>query len=371
MAKKNALIKNLESAQTLGSATVICTDKTGTITRNEMTLKEIYLSGGEEASVSGDGYFERGEFSFRDEKPGSMNRLRFLLTAGVLNTRSTIEKGTAFGDPTELAIVAAAGKAGISKGDMEKVEEIPFTSDRRMMSTVYDRSGSRIIFSKGAPEVLVSLSSHFVDDKGHLRPLNDDERKRIETKAENLGRKSYRLLAIAYKEGEDEADLIFLGLVGMMDLPREEVYDAIKKCQRASIRVIILTGDNPLTAMAIAEKVGLEIDVALTGDEIQKISDEDLSKLLAEKDILLARMKSEQKLRIATLLQDMGEVVAMTGDGVNDAPALRKADIGISMGTKGTEVAKEAADMILLDDNFASIVAAIEEGRKRANFDVN
>lgn len=207
------------------------------------------------------------------------------------------------------------------------------------------------------------LSDRLVDEDGRVRPMVEDDRARIEAEAEDLERKAYRLLGVAYGEGEDESDLVFLGLLGIMDLPREEVYDAIKKCQRASIRVMILTGDNPLTARAIAEKVGLKVDLTLTGDELRHIPDEDLAKLLAEKNVLFARMRSEQKLRIAALLQDNGEVVAMTGDGVNDAPALRKADIGISMGTKGTEVAKEAADMILLDDNFSSIVAAIEEGR--------
>jgi len=363
MAKRNALIKNLDSAQTLGSATVICTDKTGTLTRNEMTLKEIYLSGGEDVSISGEGYFEDGKFSFAEEKPGSLDRLSFLLTAGVLNSRATIGEGTVYGDPTELAIVAAARKARIRGEGYRKVEEIPFSSDRKMMSTVYDRDGKKFIFSKGAPEVLIKLSDRHLDKDGQIQPLGDVERERIEAKAEDLERKAYRLLAIAYKEGEDETDLVFLGLVGIMDLPREEVYDAIKKCQRASIRVMILTGDNPLTAKAIAEKVGLLVDATLTGDEIRQIPDEDLAKLLANKNVLFARMRSEQKLRIAALLQENGEVVAMTGDGVNDAPALRKADIGISMGIKGTEVAKEAADMILLDDNFASIVAAIEEGR--------
>ena len=363
MAKRNALIKNLDSAQTLGSATVICTDKTGTITRNEMTLKEIRLAGGGEISVSGDGYFEDGEFSFPEERSGSLERLKFLLAAGVLNSRATISDGGAFGDPTELAIVAAARKARVRPDGYVKVEEIPFTSDRKMMSMIYERDGSKTIFSKGAPEVLMRLSDRLVDEDGRVRPMAEEDRARIEAEAEDLERKAYRLLGVAYGEGEDESDLVFLGLLGIMDLPREEVYEAIKKCQRASIRVMILTGDNPLTARAIAEKVGLKVDLTLTGDELRHIPDEDLAKLLAEKNVLFARMRSEQKLRIAALLQDNGEVVAMTGDGVNDAPALRKADIGISMGTKGTEVAKEAADMILLDDNFSSIVAAIEEGR--------
>ncbi|MBN1322890.1 MAG: cation-transporting P-type ATPase [Methanotrichaceae archaeon] len=381
MARRNALIKNLDSAQTLGSATVICTDKTGTITRNEMTLKEIYLSSGEEASVSGEGYFDDGIISLAEERPGSLDRLRFLLLAGALNCRAMIEGDDALGDPTELAIVAGARKARVRVDAYRKVGEIPFSSDRKMMSTVCERVGKgwgegggegelegeseagKVIFSKGAPEVLIELSSRLIDEGGRIQPIGDVERRRIEARAEELERKAYRLLAIAYNEGTDESDLIFLGLVAIMDLPREEVFDAIRKCQLASIRVMILTGDNPLTARAIAEKVGLEVEMALTGDEIRTIPDGDLASLIKDKNVLFARVRSEQKLRIASLLQENGEVVAMTGDGVNDAPALRKADIGIAMGIKGTEVAKEAADMILLDDNFASIVAAIEEGR--------
>lgn len=280
-----------------------------------------------------------------------------------MNCRAKIGDGEVFGDPTELAIVAAAKKARIATDEYVKLDEIPFSSERKMMSTVYEKNGKKFIFSKGAPEVLLEFSTRFLDESGNIRPLDDHEIKRLEAKAEELERKAYRLLAIAYSEGEDETDFVFLGFVAIMDLPRAEVYDAMQKCRKASIRVMILTGDNPLTAQAIAEKIGLHVDAVLTGEDTRSMSDEALGKLLTEKDVLFARMRSEQKLRIATLLQDNGEVVAMTGDGVNDAPALRKADIGISMGIKGTEVAKEAADIILLDDNFASIVAAIEEGR--------
>lgn len=363
MARRNALIKNLDSVQTLGSATVICTDKTGTITRNEMTLKEIYLASGDAVSVTGDGYFQEGDFTFAEDKTGVEEQLRFFLTAGLLNCRAKIGDGEVFGDPTELAIVAAAKKARIATDEYVKLDEIPFSSERKMMSTVYEKNGKKFIFSKGAPEVLLEFSTRFLDESGNIQPLDDHEIKRLEAKAEELERKAYRLLAIAYSEGEDETDFVFLGFVAIMDLPRAEVYDAMQKCRKASIRVMILTGDNPLTAQAIAEKIGLHVDAVLTGEDTRSMSDEALGKLLTEKDVLFARMRSEQKLRIATLLQDNGEVVAMTGDGVNDAPALRKADIGISMGIKGTEVAKEAADIILLDDNFASIVAAIEEGR--------
>ena len=363
MARRKALIRNLDSVQTLGSATIICTDKTGTITRNEMTLRDIYLTGGESVSVSGEGYFQDGSFSFDKENPGSRERLHFLLRAGMLNCRAIIQEDHIFGDPTELAILAAARKGRIHCEDCEKVHEFPFSSERRMMSTVYDLEGKRFIFSKGAVEAVLPLCNSYVDLEGRIRPFDDHEKKRFNDRAEEFERKAYRVLAVAYAEVEEECSLTMIGLFAFMDLPREEVYGAIEKCRRAGIRVLMLTGDNPLTASAIAGRIGLPVDVVLTGDETREMEDKELKDLLVTKNVLFARMRSEQKLRIAELLQRNGEVVAITGDGVNDAPALRKADIGIAMGIKGTEVAKEAADMILLDDNFASIVAAIEEGR--------
>lgn len=363
MARRNALIKNLDSVQTLGSATVICTDKTGTITRNEMTLKEIYLAGGETISITGEGYDQDGEFVFAGERSGADERLHFFLLAGMLNCRATIEENGVFGDPTELSIIAAARKGRIENNGYAKLQEFPFTSERKMMSTSYEKDGETFIFSKGALEVLLPLSDYFVDESGRVMPFDESNRARLVARAEDLERKAYRVLAVAYGRGEEERGFIMLGLVAIMDLPRSEVFDAIATCRRAGIRVLMLTGDNPLTAEAIARKIGLQVDLVLTGDETRRMPDEKLEDLLKHQNVLFARMRSEQKLRIASLLQGNGEVVAMTGDGVNDAPALRKADIGISMGRKGTEVAKEAADMILLDDNFASIVAAIEEGR--------
>ncbi len=363
MAKRNALIKNLDSAQTLGSATVICTDKTGTITRNEMTIREIYLTGGEEITVSGDGYFSAGTCEYSAGNNSSEQRLDQMLTAGLLNCRARITGTEVFGDPTELAIVAAANKRSPDTCGFVKQSEIPFTSERKMMSSLYKKDTKTFLFSKGAVEVLLPLSSQYLDSSG--TPVFFDEAKKSTflKKAEEFEKKAYRVMAVAYREGEREEDFIMLGLVAIMDLPREEIYDAVVQCRKAGIRVMMLTGDNPLTARAIAEKIGLRVDVTCTGDRLRQMSDEELQELLRSHCVLCARMRSEQKLRIATLLQANGEVVAMTGDGVNDAPALRKADIGISMGIKGTEVAREASDMILLDDNFASIVAAIEEGR--------
>ena len=363
MAKRNALIKNLDSAQTLGSATVICTDKTGTLTRNEMTVREIYLTGGEVIMVSGEGYSQAGTFEFISENETSNERLNQFLLAGLLNCRAHFTGAETFGDPTELAIVAAANKKTPETCGYEKIAEFPFTSERKMMSCVWRHEGKTYLFSKGAVEILLPLSTHYMNNEGRPVPYDETARQDFIEKAGTFEKRAYRVLAVAVQEGENEEELIMLGLVAIMDLPREEVYEAIKTCRKAGIRVLMLTGDNPNTARAIAEKIGMRVDITLTGDELKKMPDDELQKILASQQVLFARMRSEQKLRIASLLQTNGEVVAMTGDGVNDAPALRKADIGISMGIKGTEVAREASDMILLDDNFASIVATIEEGR--------
>ena len=363
MAKRNALIKNLDSVQTLGSATVICTDKTGTLTLNEMTLKKIYLAGGEDVEVSGEGYFASGEFRFNKENGTGRQRLENLLAAGLLNSRAKIEGRKLFGDPTELAIVAAFSKLGIDVPGHEKQEEFPFTSERKMMSSLYDVNGETTLFAKGAHEVIVARSTRYIDAGGNAVTLDEAARKRLLDKAGSYEKEAFRVLAIATTSGREEEGLTLLGLVGIMDLPRPEVKEAIAICKTAGIRTMMITGDNPVTAAAIAGKIGMTYDMVMTGDELEKVSDERLEELLEENDILFARMASSQKLKIATALQNNGEVVAMTGDGVNDAPALKKADIGIAMGQAGTEVAKEAADMVLIDDNFSSIVAAIEEGR--------
>ncbi len=363
MARRNALIKNLDSVQTLGSATVILTDKTGTITRNEMTLKEIFLSSGELVTISGEGYFAPGDAVINNGNDGSPQRLDFFLSAAVLNCRATIRDQSLFGDPTELALVAAARKTCIAPDGFVRTAEFPFSSDRQMMSTIYRKDDTEYLFSKGAPEVILPLCSGYIDNFAQARPLTPEDRERFSMKAGEFERQAYRVLAVAYREGHEEGDLVFLGLAALMDLPRAEVYDAIQQCRKAGIWVIICTGDNPLTATAIAAQIGLPVENCYTGDEVAAMSDSELSAVLTNSHILFARVQSRQKMRIAGLLQEAGEVVAMTGDGVNDAPALKKADIGIAMGVRGTEVAKEAADMILIDDNFASIVAAIEEGR--------
>jgi len=363
MAKRNALIKNLDSVQTLGSATVICTDKTGTLTRNQMTAKEIYLVSGEEIHITGEGYFSDREFVIRNGGDTTRDRLVRFLRAGMLNCRAKIGESTVFGDPTEIAIMAAARNADIDLTGYEKKGEIPFTSDRKMMSTLVKKDGVTFICSKGAPEVLIPLSTAYRDRNNEIVPLDPQVRESLQKKAVELEREAYRVLAVAFREGDEERDLTMLGLIAFMDLPRAEVAGAVRTCYTAGIRVMVLTGDNPVTAGAVAKRIGLKVDRTITGNELRKIPDSELAMLLKIQDILFARMHPDQKLRIATILQENGEIVAMTGDGVNDAPALKKADIGIAMGERGTEVAKEAADMILIDDNFASIVAAVEEGR--------
>ncbi|MBW6520248.1 MAG: cation-transporting P-type ATPase [Desulfoarculaceae bacterium] len=363
MARRHALIKNLDSVETLGSTTVICTDKTGTLTRNEMTIKGLWLAGGEEVAVSGEGYLDPGEFTPSDENESTTARLEELLLAGLLNCRASIVHDTLRGDPTELALVSAARKLGIKAPAWQKVHEHIFTSDRKMMSTVYEEGATLRLFAKGALEVLLPCCTAYCAADNSRQPLTEAARKQVYDQAEIFENQAYRVLAVALGEGKQENELTLLGLVAIMDLPRAEVAAAVATCRLAGIRIMMITGDNPRTAAAIAEQIGMAYDLLLTGLELERMNDEELEKIVADQDVLFARMASSQKLRIATALQNNGEVVAMTGDGVNDAPALKKADIGIAMGLSGTDVAKEAADMVLLDDNFSSIVTAIEEGR--------
>ena len=363
MAKRNALIKNLDSVQTLGSVTVICTDKTGTLTQNQMTLKQILLAGGEHISVSGEGYTSKGKFTIKESNESTDKRLDELLLAGRLNSRATIDKDELIGDPTELAIVSAANKRNIDTDSFTKIEEMPFSSERKMMSSIYTKDSQKTLYTKGAVEMIFERSNKYMNKNGDIKNFDLHIKKEILKGADEYENQAYRVLAIAKGVDSSEDELIFLGLVAIMDMPRAEVKDAIEQCTSAGIRTIMITGDNDKTAQAIAKKISLEYDSVLTGRELEELDDETLENSLKNNTILFARMTSSQKLRIAQALQKNGEVVAMTGDGVNDAPALKRADIGIAMGTSGTDVAKEAADMILLDDNFKSIVSAIEEGR--------
>jgi len=383
MADRNALIKSLNSVETLGSTTVICTDKTGTLTQNQMTVRAVYANG-REYSVTGGGYEPAGDIMADDVAVDAQgdNALSMLMACSSLCNDSTItnEEGNwnIIGDPTEGAMKVLSEKAIDTRGldeEASRIFQVPFDSDRKRMSVVVDSKGKVSCYVKGAPESILSRSTRIIEN-GEEIPLSDEKKKEIEARAQGFSDKALRVIALSYKPisskkekyemDELENDLVFLGLVGMIDPPRTEVRGAIEKCKSAGIRIIIITGDNPQTAQAIAKATGVvEGDkcVAVTGKELNAMGDEELKAILSQKEVIFARTTPEHKMKIVTTLKDMDEVVAVTGDGVNDAPALKAADIGVAMGISGTDVAKEAADMILVDDNFSSIVSAVEEGR--------
>jgi magnesium-transporting ATPase (P-type) len=369
MARRNALVRRLSSVETLGETTVICTDKTGTLTTNEMTVQRVWTFDGE-YEVEGVGYEPHGRFR-RQGRVVDPRPLAELLRAGLLCNDSRLAPGpgrwSIVGDPTEGALVVLAEKGGLRPREeaarFPRLSEIPFDSRRKRMSTIHLDGAGRVAFVKGAAGEIVPRSA-----------LSEDDRGRVLAAAEAMERDALRVLAVARRrlpaddalEAEAvERDLELLGLVGMLDPPHPEVPEAIARCRRAGIRTVMVTGDSGLTAEAIARRIGLVGDGAhvIGGQELGAIDDDELARRLAERDVIFARIDPEQKLRIAHVLRSRGEVVAMTGDGVNDAPALREADIGVAMGRRGTDVAKEAADMVLLDDNFTTIVAAVEEGR--------
>jgi P-type Ca2+ transporter type 2C len=378
MAKRNALIRLLPAAETLGSTTVICSDKTGTLTKNEMTVVKIF-AGFKEYSVSGAGYSPVGGFSVesRTVSVSSENVLAECLRAGYFCGNASLANKEGryeiIGDPTEGALVVAAAKAGIVDKP-ERIDEIPFESERMYMATLHKNENSNILYFKGSPEVITRMCLSQLTGVG----VQTIETNRILSKAEEMAGEGLRVIAVAYKnvplirnmiENEDTGNLIFLGLHGMIDPPRDEVIEAIMKCKKAGIRTVMITGDHASTAKAIAYELGIINSLAepvITGQDLFKMNDNDLFDRVQTVSVY-ARVAPEHKLRIAVQLQKRGNIVAMTGDGVNDAPALRAADIGIAMGISGTEVSKEAASMILTDDNFASIVAAVEEGRHAWN----
>jgi len=381
MAKKNALVRKMPAVETLGCITVICADKTGTLTKGEMTVRRIF-SGGRMIEVSGAGYVPEGEFRGSGEVT-VMDRKSFqlLLQGGLLCNDADLQqrdgKWALRGDPTEGALVVAAAKAGLQIHETRlahpRIEEIPFSSERKRMTTVHKIDDSRsMAFMKGAPEVVLEkCSSIFEGDE--IKELTPEKRAQILKKNEEMALDALRILAVAYKElerdsilDEDhiEGDMVFLGLTGMMDPPREEGIEAIKTCKEIHIRPVMITGDHKLTALAIAKELAIykEGDLALTGEELEKMTSEDLEKIV-QKITVYARVSPMDKLKIVRAWKARGEVVAMTGDGVNDSPALKHADIGVAMGITGTDVSKEASDMVLSDDNFATIVSAIERGR--------
>ncbi len=374
MAKRHTIIRKLPAVETLGCATVICSDKTGTITRGEMTVRKIFTDAVIE--VTGSGYVPEGEF-FKDGmkiEPLQDAHLAELLKIGMLCNNSSLESDGGWrvvGDPTEGALLAVAKKANISE-HYPRVTELPFDSERKLMSILHTTPRGIIAFVKGAPEVVLGLCTRIYEN-GSVRLLNGEDIDRIIGANKAMAQEALRVLAFAEKtlEGEGcneyttacvEQDLVFAGLMGMMDPPREEVIDAIATCKRAGIKTVMITGDNKLTATAVGKTIGLPGNV-LEGSEIEKMSDEDLSRATQSVSIY-ARAAPAHKLRIVDALKRNGHIVAMTGDGVNDAPALKKADIGIAMGITGTDVAKEASDMVITDDNFTTIVYAVEEGRR-------
>lgn len=380
MAKKNALIKSLNSVETLGSTTVICTDKTGTLTQNEMTVRKIFVNN-KEISVTGVGYKPEGKLHIegQDIPSEELETLKpFLKTSFFCNNSKIAQEGSKYsiiGDPTDGALLVLSKKIIDTDKECqyeERVFEIPFSSERKMMSTIY-KDEKTIAYVKGSPESIIELSSKIYID-GKEKEMTSKDKETIQKSADNFSKQALRTLALAYREvqskesyvaEEVEKDLVFLGLVGMIDPPRPEVKEAVKKCKGAGIKIIIITGDNKLTAEAIARDVNVvEIDnpTIVEGNELNQMDTDEIKEILKNQEIIFARASPKNKLDIVTALKEIGEVVAVTGDGVNDAPALKEADIGISMGG-GTDVAKEAADVILVDDNFTNIVEAVIEGR--------
>ena len=378
MAKRNALVKQLSAVETLGSTTVICTDKTGTLTANEMTVREIWTSEGL-ASVSGIGYAPDGIVEPRHPTTDALARASaFCNDSRLLAPDETHPTWHVVGDPTEAALLVMSAKAGLALEDAliaaPRVSEIPFDSERKRMTTVHAEDRRRVAYVKGAPKEVLELCRDFLTTEG-VRPLDDAARTEILQRNDDMARGGLRVLAMAQREvGEElrydaaevERDLTLVGLAGMMDPPRAEVAETVHKARTSGIRIIMITGDYGLTAESIARRVGIvrsENVRIIIGSELETMTEEELIAEMSAGEVLFARVAPEHKMRIALALKAMGHVVAMTGDGVNDAPALKAADIGIAMGVAGTDVAREAAKMVLADDNFASIVYAIEEGR--------
>ncbi len=385
MVKRHALIRKLPSVETLGCATVICSDKTGTLTRNEMTVRAV-RTGGERGSlfqVTGSGYGPEGEFVLETASADPAARpdlLGLLRSATLCNGAELYRKEAGFGfsgDPTEIALLSAAAKAGVWKDAAEKdfpfEDEIPFDSERKKMTMVRRGGGVLTAFVKGAPDILLADCARIAEG-GSVRPLTAADREAILRANDDLADQALRVLAVArrdldppparYEAAEVERDLVFEGLLAMIDPPREEAKEAVRLCREAGIRTVMITGDHKKTAVAIARELGFfqEGAVALTGEELDRMGEEEFQAMVVKVPVY-ARVSPEHKLRIVRALKKRGDIVAMTGDGVNDAPAVKEADIGVAMGITGTDVTKEVADMVVTDDNFASIVAAVEEGR--------
>jgi magnesium-transporting ATPase (P-type) len=386
MARRKALVKRLSAVETLGCTSVICTDKTGTLTQNEMTVREVWTPGGT-LEVTGTGYDGSGAILRGGQAvtaAGDPDLAELLEASALCNNARLLPPGegsagwSALGDPTEAALRVLAAKGGVdgeaAASRSPRRREVPFDSRRKRMSTVHRQGNGWVVFAKGAPGELLPLCSR-IRDGGKEFPLDGEALRRATDANDAMARSGLRVLAVASRRmaslppdlgaEEVERELTLLGLVGMMDPPRPEVAEAVSKCHRAGIRIVMVTGDYGLTAESVARRIGILRGPApriLNGAEMDAMSDGELAEALRG-EVILARVSPEHKLRAVAAFQGMGHVVAVTGDGVNDAPALKKADIGVAMGVAGTDVAKEAADMVLADDNFASIVAAVEEGR--------
>jgi len=402
MIKRHALIRRLSSVETLGSATVICSDKTGTLTQNQMTATRLWVDG-LDFEISGRGYAPQGEFHLNGksvelhEYPAALTALWVAVLANDASLEPSEKEASGYqlaGDPTEGALIVAAAKAGASRDAFHlaypRIDEVPFDSARKRMTTVhrvrdpqpedfspfYDTSaqGWVVAATKGAPDVVLDLCTRYQRIHDEPAPLDDEARRRILEANDHMTRQALRVLAVAYRAEREvpdqlvaehvERDLVFVGLIGMIDPARPEVLPAMEKARRAGIRTLMITGDYPETARAIAKDIGLlqPGHKVMSGSELAQIDDATLQHEVLHTDVF-ARVSPEHKVRIVEALKNNGQVVAMTGDGVNDAPALKRADIGVAMGITGTDVAKETADMVLTDDNYVSIVAAVEQGR--------
>lgn len=354
MIRQNAIVKKLPAVETLGSVDVICSDKTGTITQNKMTVVKVYHGG--------------------KLKPAKeLTEEDMLLVEGFMLCNDASNKGDSVGDPTEIALLDMGNILSINKSNLDKkhprIDEIPFDSERKMMTTVNKYNGMEIIFTKGALDSILQRTTHILLN-GKKLPI-EDYRDEIHNSASDMSKEALRVLALAYKEkdkGKYESNLVFVGLVGMIDPPREEVKEAVQKCYSAGIRTVMITGDHKDTAFAIAKEVGISqnIDQVMEGRTLLTMTQEELNEVI-DKYRVFARVQPEHKVMIVKALQSKGYIVSMTGDGVNDAPSLKAADIGVAMGVTGSDVSKEASDMILTDDNFATIVKAVEEGRNIYN----
>ncbi|WP_243466412.1 calcium-transporting P-type ATPase, PMR1-type [Methanosarcina mazei] len=377
MVKRHALVRKLPSVETLGSTNIICTDKTGTLTQNKMTVEKVYVNR-TMLSVTGNGYEPVGDF-FKDGQPVSedIHLHKLLVTGALCNDAGLVEEegiGDIIGDPTEGALVVAAAKKGIWRPDLElghrRIGEVPFSSERKMMTTLNASEEGLYAYSKGAPEVILGCCTKIFHG-GQEKELTPEIRKEILDTVNEMANQTLRVMGFAYRQVPEnivpenaEREMVFAGLMGMRDPPREEVKVAIATCTDAGIRTVMITGDHKTTAFAIAREIGIyrEGDLVLTGTELDALGDKEFEDMV-EKVSVYARVYPEHKLKVVNALKKKGYIVAMTGDGVNDAPALKAADMGIAMGITGTEVSKEASSMILTDDNFASIVSAVEEGR--------